>query len=51
MSRHIFLALFLRVINYFFNVDLIPAPETPPDNEAEGEGWYIISWGLLTRDR
>jgi hypothetical protein len=48
MSQQTFLAFLLRVINYIFGVNLIPVPESPPDNE---EGWYIISWGLLTRDR
>jgi hypothetical protein len=49
MSRQIFLAFLLHVINYIFGVHLILAPEAPPDNEEEG--WYIISWGLLSRDR
>ncbi|KAJ7866362.1 hypothetical protein B0H14DRAFT_2573371 [Mycena olivaceomarginata] len=49
MSRQTFLAFLLCVINYIFGVNLIPVPESPPDNEKEG--WYIISWGLLTRDR
>ncbi|KAJ7326245.1 hypothetical protein DFH08DRAFT_968159 [Mycena albidolilacea] len=49
MSRPVFLAFLLRVTNYIFGVNLIPAPEIPPDNEEKG--WYIISWGLLTRDR
>ncbi|KAJ7315494.1 hypothetical protein DFH08DRAFT_971858 [Mycena albidolilacea] len=49
MSRQIFLAFLLRVINYTFGVHFILAPEAPPDNEEEG--WYMISWGLLSRDR
>jgi hypothetical protein len=48
MSRQIFLAFLLRVINYIFGVYLILVPEALPDNEKEG--WYIISWGLLSRD-
>jgi hypothetical protein len=52
MLRQFFLTLVLRLIKYLFGVILIPVPEPQPtllDNEEEG--WYVNSWGLITRDR